>query len=270
MIKSSKYTEYLQQPFDSYFEEGDVLNGTQIYRWAGTDSKVHFERIKTNRKYSAFLSSYIENPIIYRVDKNNFRTDIDSYDGEIDIALGDSNTFGVGMYEDYIWPNILSKLTGVPILNLGICSAGVEHSYIALTRILSKYKVRKVFHLAEIFGRLCYVDGKKFFTKGIKDRGTILYEHRKYIDAIAGVCSYNNIDYYYFHSLPYTIYFTASGFDDMSKTRVYKSNITIPENDLVSRDLIHPSKLQQKELADRFETLLDEKLFIESVEDVLV
>lgn len=49
--------------------------------------------------------------------------------GDFDFALGCSNTFGMGIPEDYRWSNVLERLIGRRIYNFGACGAGIMSVY---------------------------------------------------------------------------------------------------------------------------------------------
>jgi hypothetical protein len=64
----------------------------------------------------------------YHVNSLNFR-DIKEWVHEKPsdvVALGCSNTYGIGVPQEYTWPSIVESTTGMSVSNLGICGASAE------------------------------------------------------------------------------------------------------------------------------------------------
>jgi len=92
-----------------------------------------------------------ENPLIYKINKDGFRT----LDGspfvkgsEVNIFLGCSDTFGVGMYLKDTWSYKLNKYHDGEYWNLGIPGTGVETQFRMLYHMVTKHevKINNVFH----------------------------------------------------------------------------------------------------------------------------
>ena len=276
------YNDFINIPFNSDFRE--VLNkkkdGRVTWGWCGTDSKKFFEgNLKT--KESQYLQSFIDTPVTYDVNKQQFRTpfEIDKPTNyKVIVTLGCSMTFGVGMYGNLIWPSIIEQTKGVRVLNLGLPGMGVEHSYIALSRAIEAgWKISKVLHFHPIFGRymsLTDYDGTVFnvlaangnyrdnarmvykwdyWRDWMVNEGHILYDHKRAIDAITGVCMSRKIGYYYYNTQPYIRYYKRSNYD-LDKLDKYHTDMMmdIEKNDLIARDLVHPSKNQHQRIAEQF------------------
>jgi hypothetical protein len=99
-----------------------------------------------------FIHNYIKfdkEDILLKIDyhQNNYRyRDLkDIVEGSpCDIlAIGCSQTFGVGVPEEYIWSSIIEKTTGMKVANLGICGGSAEQiaaSAISYLNIVGKPK----------------------------------------------------------------------------------------------------------------------------------
>jgi hypothetical protein len=280
-LNNPDWTKFINYPFYFYGEDLVEEGSSRYYKWSGTDNSHQFNRVDELGEYKDLVRHYKDNPIRYYVNKQNYRTSFEfdeKYDGEVDIALGCSNTFGLGMHNDLIWPTLVSNHTNVPIINLGMAGLGPDHSYIALNKVIDKYKVRKIFHHHQIFGRhlylgpqeggtykfLCmaynqgygpqaqYIYKEDYFKDVMMEEGYLLFEHKRAVDAISGMCSQRDINYYYYNTQPYHLYNKVEG--DILVGGQYKINRVrdIPEDDLLARDIFHPSKHQHKIIADRF------------------
>jgi len=284
---NKEYLEFINIEFNSSFWGGEEKkNGRSIYHWCGTDSNKFFEHNLTTKE-AKLLQPYVDTPITYDVNKQKFRTpyEIDEpIDDEVIVTLGCSMTFGVGVYEHLIWPSIIEQSTKQKVLNLGIGGMGVEHSYIALSRAIEAgWKISKVLQHHPIFGRyvtfldnndgVCinvtaansnYIDNAQFvytweyWRDWMTKEGHILYDHKKSLDAITGLCLTNNIKYYYINSQPYLRYYNRVNYDlDRLVTEPTRMIMDIEKGDLIARDLIHPSKFQHQRIADGFLNIID-------------
>lgn len=229
--------------------------------WVGTDCKKEFD--KNLKKYSKWLQPFVNNPIRYNINKQNFRSKFDfkpDKDLDVDLYLGCSHTFGVGMYEEYIWPKLVSKATGNTMINLGCSGHGISMSYINLKKYIDYYNVKNVFCYQPFYGRYQVRNNGKFDMFSfdtpahlhkifhpfyVKDElsgyGSITNDVIKHVEAIEGVCRRKGVNFYYLCRWPefqYTIFHFEDG--------------TYMKDDIPARDLIHHSKHMYQELADRF------------------
>jgi len=271
---------------EKFFVENDK---ERYFEWNGTDNADFFNNQINDGEWAKELIQYVDNPIKYHVNKNHFRTPFefdDTYEGEVDVALGCSMTFGTGMYNDYIWPSVVERATKVPIINLGSAGAGVDQAYINLQKVLDKFKVRKVFHYHQIFGRAHavvftykqenvfastqYSKGyrdhakdiwkEKYFQEVITSEGNILFEHKRAIDAIMGLCLSRDIGYYYFNTCNWMPYFALRegkwGTSDVVK---FNKVCHVTTGDTIARDILHPSRYQHEAIANRFIEVMDKR-----------
>jgi hypothetical protein len=286
-IKKNDFEKFYKLPFVNHFEEGYKAQGYQWYRWAGTDS---YNAFQTNKHK---LQHWVDNPFDYRVDRQQFRTHIDlnNHNGDVSVALGCSNTFGLGMPEELIWPTLMSDHINHPVVNLGIAGSGPDHHYLALHNVIDKLNVKSVFHFHQVFGRrlmvkfddegnkrlapLSFQDNNdvvyddKYWMNVMLDEGMIDFEHKRAIDSIAGMCYSRGIKYYNFNTQPYLNYFVRDNYDiDKTNTSSIKQASNMLQGDIPSRDLIHPSKMQHQAIAQRFIDHLDLDSYIEPFYDI--
>ena len=289
-MKHTRFTEkrdfdkFYQLPFANHFEEGYKAHGDQWYKWAGTDTYNAFH----HNKYKDGMQYWIDNPFGYRVNKQEFRTniDFDKHHGDVSIALGCSNTFGLGMPEEWIWPTLMVEHVNHPVVNLGIAGSGVDHAYLALHHVIDKLNIINVFHFHQRFGRRLMINyyssndkylaplsfqdkdhrvyEDRYWKNVMVDEGMIDFEHKRAVDAIAGMCYSRGIKYYNFNIQPFKKYFVRDNYDVHA---INKSNLKqvkhLEEGDILARDLIHPSKMQQQSIAQRFIDHLDLDSYIE-------
>lgn len=83
------------------------------------------------------LDNYVNE---YHINSLNFR-DIKEWTPEKPsdvVALGCSNTYGIGVPQEYTWPSIIESTTGMSVSNLGICGASAEKSLESFLLYLDK------------------------------------------------------------------------------------------------------------------------------------
>ena len=101
--------------------------------WCIVDS---FKRLEENIKdtksrkklislgYITKHAQIIDN-ITYKINRNGFRGDVWSGDPGI-VCFGCSNTYGLGVDQKTTWPEVLGKLLGSPVYNLGLPGKGLD------------------------------------------------------------------------------------------------------------------------------------------------
>lgn len=82
----------------------------------------------------------------YDLNQYGMRTSF-SYDEGHPIALGCSDTFGLGNHEKDIWTTKLSNKLNKKIINLGVCGSGIDTVYRILKSYLENYRPESVFLL---------------------------------------------------------------------------------------------------------------------------
>ena len=122
----------------------EFISYAEEEQWKDLQKSTDSKEIKT-REY------FEENPLIYKINRDGFRT----LDGspfvkgsKVNIFLGCSDTFGVGMHLEDTWSYKLSQYHEGEYWNLGIPGTGVESQFRMLYHIVTKYDVQinNVFH----------------------------------------------------------------------------------------------------------------------------
>lgn len=249
---------------------GPIKNGE--LQWLANDFESTFE--ENIKKYPEYLQYYIDNPITYKVNKQYFRSTFDfkpNKKKKVNLFLGCSHTFGVGLHWEHTWPYLLSQNLDEEIINLGVPGGCMEVSYINLKKYIDYYDVQNVFHLQQVYARylafwktklesfisvqehIFRVTRKWFKNDYVKqifhDPDYMVYSHMRSLDAIKFVCRENSIPYFYKNSVPkfaYPLHFTR-----IKKTlphSVHKDYL----NDILARDMEHPPLSSQKKIASEF------------------
>lgn len=140
----------------------------QTLLWSGTD-QLNNQDIKWE-----FPISYIFNP-------QGFRTyDFDLIaNEEINVALGCSQTLGIGLPIEMTWPYLLEKETNIKTLNLGIGGANTDTVARIITNIVESFKINSVYILWPSFNRF-----EHYHSEHIADilPNNALLEHVWYMD----------------------------------------------------------------------------------------
>lgn len=258
----------------------------KTYAYSGFDSKKNFDiQVK---KYKDYLQPYVDRPIYYSINEFGFRTkkNFRKLRGQkVDVALGCSMTFGLGMYEEFTWPSVLQELTGREIINLGATGHGIDISYISLNKILEFVNVENVYHFQPIYGRYysymmnkqkernhitvspywahepLYKTYDKFFImNSLVDDEYMIFNHKRGVDATRGLCAEKGINYFIIDKDLVNFHFlTANRSSDQKNSLPFPSivanNVPVAKGDLLSRELIHPSKFAYRDIAREFFSL---------------
>lgn len=115
----------------------------------------------------------------YYINNQNFRDKKEWVDGdpaEI-LALGCSNTYGLGIPQDYNWPSIIESKTKKSVANLGICGASAEanlNSFLLYLDRVGKPKYVVAF-FADYLRYSHIVDGKLYNVDGSEARKVVSF-----------------------------------------------------------------------------------------------
>jgi hypothetical protein len=200
-------------------------------KWLSTDSKETFQKNWDDpNKRRILVSQGYNDPkaIVYEADESGFRIMPKvNDDSKLILALGDSNTFGVGLNVNSIWPLLLANDLDMNVLNAGVCGASIDNAFRIARDLIPELKPAAVFHLGtyedrwEIisdfifnghpyqYGAWDFVDGKEgswdstseekklleSFTKLTCNEVTTELHYEKNSLAIAQICCLNNIPY---------------------------------------------------------------------------
>lgn len=118
----------------SWHKSGNTL-------WSGTDSHERFRR-NGNPEYAGVEISYC-------INNEGFRTHslVQHIDQRVNVALGCSFTFGVGLQLDNIWPSLVEKETDLPLINLGQGGGSSDTVARILTNVSTLFNIDTVYIL---------------------------------------------------------------------------------------------------------------------------
>jgi hypothetical protein len=111
----------------------------QTLNWLTSDDQELYEENYKNRYSELEEYGWINNHFTYKFNSHGFRCEEFSDDSTI-MTLGCSNTVGIGLPVDKIWPELLAKELNMKCANLGIGGAGPDtmfrmcHGYIDIVK----------------------------------------------------------------------------------------------------------------------------------------
>lgn len=214
-----------------------------VVKWAGTDTEDNFNRHIIKNSHRETTDYYLQNPIEYKINSTGFRDiELHQLPRYIDVYLGCSHTFGIGLHKKHIWATKLAEYLEYPSLNAGIAGSGVMTHFRLLHYLTKKFTIRKVFHYLPLthVRYEWYSDGKYLTTNMWKpyishhSRNSPLWLDQNiygvafvYNHAIKNLCAENNIEYYPFSDEHFDFF-------------LCENNI-FPEKNIQARDFQHPS-----------------------------
>lgn len=227
----------------------DSFNGS----FSGTDSEKLFKENLLTQPNDWF---YRTNSIEYKLNKQGYRTvEFDTVDWANSIVIfGCSNVFGTGVRECDTLSSQLSKLTNIPVINMGIGASSMEYS-LYNSIILKEHKPlpRAVVQIWSSLYRTTYYN-----RKNVVHHGTWDIKSKEYMDLYSADPSHALV-----HGLmgkmiskqlwSKTKYYETSFFDDTSN----KLNIHSPIWLDTARDLSHPGRLTLGKLAEQIKNSLE-------------
>lgn len=270
-------TEELSHIFDYRPSE---CKGEEIceLEWYPSDTKdlffTNYNKSNLNSDELNTLSYYLKNPIKYLVNSNCFRDEsLQNKPKEVDVFLGCSFTFGIGIHLENTWVSKVSRHTKFPYINAGLPGSGPLTHYRVLLYLSKKFKIRNVYHLHDIehvryewFQDLkhpTYVEWtptlsthKKFNIEMERilshDRNISLLHHLIH-NAIKGFCSSTGINYFYLNNLskPKFIF---------NNWALKKKFLFDDSSNVLARDLRHPSTKEHHFIFLYFLFIMREKL----------
>jgi hypothetical protein len=226
-------------------------------KWFPTDTQELYDQNLKDpiQKQQLDEHGWIDADITYVNNSRGFRTS--EFDPSKNfLALGCSITYGIGLPQHCVWPELLSDLVDTPVFNLGVAGGSLDTCYRAAKHYVPLLKPKFVVMLQPENSRMeiflenwphIYLPNRpddynfanndwiKHWYTNEQNSNTLM---QKNIDAIAWVCKQNQVDFYL-----------------MDQDLAY--NYNGPQLDL-ARDLQHPGKKFHKNLA---------KLFFEKIQN---
>ena len=149
-------------------------------------------------------------PLIYLEDEYGFRNgNYFEYADGMPLALGCSDTYGIGNKQEHLWSNRLGESMGECVVNLGLPGGSIKGCYRVLKAYTEKHTPSSVFMLMPNLFRSEYIldgsleqlgpnfnmtkFGKKMFEKLFFEVENTYHETNGYLDAIKGICLEKNI-----------------------------------------------------------------------------
>ena len=245
-LQEQRYTKLLKSKFNceliSFYQ---YSNKSTTVRWIGPDNKNQLAHNNVKAKLSEqerkSIDYYVKNPIEYKINSLGLRDiELAHKPKEVDVYLGCSHTFGVGLHEKHLWTTKLGNYTEFPYINAGIPGSGVMTQFRLFKYLSKRFKIRKLFHYSLIeHVRYEWFNGEDYVSANIHapinahthaDSPLWFEENlttQKYIyyHAINSLCNELNIEY-----IPFT--------DET--LGIYISSVEkFEDSDLLARDLSH-------------------------------
>ena len=221
----------------------------QTFLWHNADTKELFSNNFKKYSDSPHLLNYLNNPITYNYNNYGFRTPDDfNLDGEGNIFLGCSHTFGIGHYLTDIWSYKLCQKIGGKFYNISEPGSGIFTQYRYLNYFKDKVKFKNVFHFLpnECWGRYEFINSEsKFIDVPIHNKHILdllfqdEYIHLTnyiYIDAIR----------YMLNKLGVNYYLITNSWLDITNINPYHTTLT------PARDLMHYYVENHDDLSEMF------------------
>ena len=249
--------------------------------WLGTDDEktfsIHFKH------FPHILEYYVDNPIKYNINNHFCRSDFDFEKDKtlkVDIFLGCSHTFGMGLHEKHLWWNKVTEYTNNTPINLAVGGCSMEEQFIRLARVIDYFDVQNVIWFAPHFYRYTYNDGDLFRTFNINEyistregsAGDYPYEewfirhnfleddysayyNWKHATAVSGLCLQRDIPFFLKHMVRFDPedLITREFNDNGVVTNVEQFDI---DNNIPARDIIHMTVNQQTTIGNHMVELV--------------
>ena len=272
--------------FIKHIEAGDIndfkksVGENSLLKYPGTyDFTGEFEKIEYQKNlkiYKDDLLYYVENPLTYTFNSDGFRTWEDfSKGGDVNIYLGCSNTFGLGIHQKHTWAYKLHEhiSNGEKYWNIALPGNGIQTDFRTLYYILKTYEniinVKNIFHWADYHFRFEFFDnyGPRIlsthdYTSSDSNIDTIknnlLVKTNNKLNYISNINAIQNL------SNNFGANYHICNFEYLHK--IVKPNIKCDINfnrklsNLLARDLLHPSYVTHHKMFESMLTLHNRKL----------
>ena len=189
--------------------------------WVSMDTKELFEENLNKYPENKSLNYYLENPIRYVQNEDNFRTKDNFTAGERgNIFLGCSHTYGDGHHLENTWAYKVNKEVGGKFWNLGIPGGDISRAFMVLSHYHEKIEVDNVFvFLPHAYRYVCYKPpswipvNSTNFDKNVYNLSKISIEnyiseefayinYYGYLNAIENICKKNNYKLFFINRIP--------------------------------------------------------------------
>jgi len=235
------------------------------------------------RLYPEMLKFYKDNPIVYKINNYACRCNFDfkrNKDLKVDIFLGCSHTFGIGLHEKHLWWNKVTEYTNYTPINLAVGGCSMEEQFIRLARVIDYFNVQNVIWFAPHFYRYTYNNGDLFRTFNINEyiltregpagdypyeewyiRHSLLeddysaYYNWKHATAVSGLCLQRDIPFFLKHMVRFDPEdLIIREFNDngvVTNVEQFNKEVVIP-----ARDIVHMTVNQQTTIGNHMVELV--------------
>lgn len=286
--KESSLKKFSTQGFRSLYSHDGIINNSKGIiegKWHSNDREAPYRKLL--KLFPEYLQYYVDNPFTYKGNSSRFRHHENFKEDKsrkVDVFLGCSITFGIGVPEEKTFCRLFSNKTGRDTINLGIPGAGIDSCYITLLMILNYYTVERVYMYMPVYPRFySYFPHVKtphhitmaawgydtpttssiwtewYYKNALVNPEFMYFTHQRGLDAIEGVCKRSNIEYNNLceNIKKYPTSDTAVAKYDYFRTLLggeieRNHSIPIAEGDQVARDLVHPSFNYHRDICDSF------------------
>lgn len=131
----------------------------QSLKWLSTDTEQLYQKNLKYRYNELKNTGLIDNNFTYDFNSHGFRSPEFTTDSTV-MFLGCSNTMGVGMPNDLIWPTLVSQKLNMRSANLGIGGSGPDTAFRMCLGYIDKINPKIVVHMVNPGIRFELVDEK--------------------------------------------------------------------------------------------------------------
>ena len=110
------------------FEKNIPAATASLWDRFDSEEKYNDHMSKPIKRQQLLENNWIDKEIIYRFNSRGFRTP-EFTDKENFLVLGCSFTSGIGLPEEMMWANVISKFSGLDVWNLGVGGSGSDTCY---------------------------------------------------------------------------------------------------------------------------------------------
>ena len=154
------------------FEKNRPVATASLWDRFDSEKKYNDHMSNPNKRQQLLENNWIDKEIIYRFNSRGFRTP-EFTDKENFLVLGCSFTSGIGLPEEMMWANVISKLAGLDVWNLGVGGSGSDTCYRVADHYIPKLRPKYVIMLepehsrTEIFATVHNVGSQHHVIHGV-------------------------------------------------------------------------------------------------------
>jgi len=219
--------------------------------WHTADTQELFKQNLEKYPDSIHLQNYLKNPITYSYNNYGFRTPDDfNLEGDGNVFLGCSHTFGIGHYLEDTWSYKLSKKIDGKNYNISEPGSGIMTQYRYLNYFKDKIKFKNVFHYLpnEDWGRYEIINDDMFM--GIFPDE---YKSSYLVDVLYNDKFIHMVNYVYIDAIRYMLNEMGCNYYLLTNSFLLLGEINPYHKTLIpARDLMHYYTLDQAEICNIF------------------